>query len=234
MLKYTLVENPLTPALNDYIAHPVKVRTHELQDIFQRINARRPGLTMSQIFSVTNELIEEICTIIGDGEAINTPLINTLFSLSGMYEGATDSFDPKRHSLKLNVYPGTRLREVLRKVKLEKTVAAEPLPHIIEVKDMVSGAVNERLTPGGVVRLGGGRLKILEKEETNGVFIVDEHGTEIKLSMIVENKPTNIIAVIPADVAPGVYFMEVRTSDNRGSKPLRTLKTGRFYKELIV
>jgi hypothetical protein len=235
MLHYTLIENLLTPAPDDYTAQPVNVRTHELQDIFQRIGARYPGLTPTQISSAVNEFIEEVCSIVEDGEAVNTPLFNTLFSLPGVYEGAVDSYDPKRHSVKLNISPGTRLRDAVRKVKLEKTVVAEPLPHILEVKDVLGGAVNETLTPGGVVQIRGGRLKFLPEEENNGVFLAGENGTEVKLAMIVENKPARIIAVLPENIAQGVYFMEVRTSySGSGSKPLRILKTGRFHKELTV
>jgi hypothetical protein len=235
MIEYYLIDNPLTPAPDDYMAQMLNVRVHKLDDIFQRISARYPGLTPAQISSAVNEFFEEICAITADGETINTPLFNSHFSVSGVFDGAMDVFDPKRHSLKLHVSLGTRLREALRKVKLEKTIAAEPVPHILEVKDIQSDTVNEKLTPGGVVKLGGGRLKFLQGEENNGVFIVDENGAEKKLSTIVENNPTHIIAVMPADVAAGVYFMEVRSSfSGSDKKPSRMLKIGRFHKELIV
>jgi hypothetical protein len=234
MLQYTLIENLLTPAPDDYMAQTVNVRTHELQDIFQRIGARYPGLTPTQISAAVNEFFEEVCTVAENGETVNTPLFNTQFSLPGVYEGAMDSFDSKRHTVRLNISPGTRLRDAVRKVKLEKTVVSEPLPHILEVKDMLGGAVNETLTPGGVVQIRGGRLKFLQEEENNGVFLAGENGTAVKLAMIVENKPARIIAVLPEDLAQGVYFMEVRTSYTGNTRPSKVLKTGRFNKELTV
>jgi hypothetical protein len=235
MLQYTVLENLLTPAPDDYMAQPVDVRTHDLPAIFKRIAARYPGLTPTQISSAVNEFFEEIRMITEEGETVNTPLLNTQFSTPGVYSGAMDSFDAKRHSLKLNLAPGKLLRESVKKVKLEKVVVSEPLPHILEVKDVVSESVNETLTPGGVLQLRGSRLKFLPSEENNGVFLIDEQGVATKLSVIVENKPARIMMMLPADLPQGAYFAEVRTTYSGGSaKPVRTLKTNRFYKELTV
>jgi hypothetical protein len=234
MLQYALLENLLTPAPNDYMAQPVNVRTHDLEGVYKRISARYPGLTPAQIAAAVNEFIEEICAITEEGEAVNTPLVNTQFSTPGVYEGAMDSYDSKRHSVRLNLVPGTRLREAVRKVKLEKVVVAEPLPHILEVKDIVSNTVNETLTPGGVVQLRGGRLKFLPAETDNGIFLINEQGAETKLAVIVENKPARLIAVLPADLQRGDYSIEVRTSWTTSGKPMKTLKQGRFNKILTV
>jgi hypothetical protein len=234
MLHYTLVENYLTPAPNDYTAQPVNVRSYDLAAIFKRISARYPGLTPAQISAAVNEFIDEVYTITEDGEAVNTPLFVTQWSIPGVIEGAADSIDPKLHPAKINLYAGSGLREAARKVKTEKVIVADPAPHILEVKDVTSGSVNDTLTAGGVVQLRGGRLKFLIAEENNGIFLIDEQGKEVKLTMIVENKPARLIAVVPADIPKGDYFIEVRTSYNAGGKPMKTLKHGRYNKILTV
>jgi hypothetical protein len=235
MLQYTLLENLLTPDPNDYTAQPVNVRTIDMDGIFQRIEARYPGLTPSQIAAAVNEFIDEISTITEEGSAINTPLLNTQFSTPGLYKGAMDSFDSKRHSVKLNLMPGTRLRAAVKKVKTEKVIVAEPLPHILEVKDIASDTVNDTLTPGGVVQLRGGRLKFLPAEANNGIFLINsEQNVETKLVVIVENKPARLIAVLPTDLAQGDYFIEVRTSCSATGKPMKSLKQGRYNKILSV
>jgi hypothetical protein len=228
MLQYTF------PAPNDYTAQPVNVRTIDLEGIFQRIGARYPGLTPAQISAAVNEFFDEVCTITEEGDVINTPLLNTSFSMPKVYEGAMDSYDPKRHSLKLNLSPGTHLRDAVKKVKPEKVIVAEPLPHVLEVKDIISDSVNETLTPGGVVQLRGGRLKFLPAEENNGIFLINEQNESIKLAVIVENKPARLIAVLPTELPEGDYFIEVRTSYASGGKPSKTLKQGRFNKILTV
>jgi hypothetical protein len=234
MLQYALFENLLTPAPNDYTAQPVNVRSHDIDDIIKRIGARYSGLTPAQIRAAFDEISDEMRIITEEGEAINTPIINTLWSIPGVVEGAVDYIDPKKNPPKLNATPGTILREAAKKVKLEKVIAAEPLPHILEVKDITSETVNELITPGGVIQLRGGRLKFLPGIENNGIFIVNEQGSEVKLTTIVENKPARLIAVLPGNIPQGDYFIEVRTSCAATGKPMKSLKQCRYNKILTV
>ncbi|MDR1169331.1 MAG: hypothetical protein LBK97_00670 [Prevotellaceae bacterium] len=115
MPQYTALENLLTPALDDYMAQPVNVCTYDLDAIYLCIGARYPGLTPTQIASGVNEFFEEVVTITENGETINTHLFNTQFGMPGVYDGAMDSFDPKRRSVKLNLNPGTMLRAAVQK-----------------------------------------------------------------------------------------------------------------------
>jgi hypothetical protein len=219
--------------LGDYLAQPVNVRSYTLQEIFQRIGARYPGLTPTQISSAVNEFFEEVAKITEDGETVTTPLFNTQLSMPGVYKGAMDSFDSKRHSVKVNINPGTILREAVRKVKTEKVTVTEPLPHILEVKDVTSDTVNDVITPGGVVQLRGGKLRFLTDQPDNGIFLISEDETEYKLVTIVENKPARLIAVLPS-LPQGEYYMEVRTSYSGSGKPTKALKRGRYNKILTV
>jgi hypothetical protein len=233
MLYYTLIENLLTAIAGDFLAQPVNVRSYTFPEIVQRISDRYPGLTPTQITAAVSEFFEELTKITEAGETVNTPYINTQMSMPGVYKGAMDSFDPKRHSVKLNINPGTILREAARKIKTEKVIVAESLPHILEVKDVMSDTVNDTITPGGVIQLRGSKLKFLTDQPDNGIFLLGENETEIKLVTIVENKPARLIAVLPADLPQGEYFIELRTSFTTG-KPAKTLKRGRYGKQLTI
>ncbi|MDR1155024.1 MAG: DUF4469 domain-containing protein, partial [Bacteroidales bacterium] len=221
-------------APGDYLAQPVNVRSYTLQEIFQRISARYPGLTPVQISAAVGEFIEEVLVITENGETVTTPLFNTQLSMPGVYEGAVDVFDAKRHAVRINTNPGVRLREAVRKVKTEKVSVAEPLPHILEVKDVTSDTVNDLITPGGVIQLRGSRLKFLKDQPDNGIFLFRENDAEIELGAIVENKPARLIAVLPAYLPQGEYFIEVRTTFSTAGKPAKTLKRGRYNKILTV
>jgi hypothetical protein len=158
----------------------------------------------------------------------------TQWSIPGAVEGAADAVNPKTHPAKINLYAGSALREAARKVKTEKVIVAEPAPHIVEVRDVLSGTANETLTAGGVVQIRGGRLKLLTSEANNGIFLVDEQGGEFKITVIVENKPARLIAVMPADIPQGDWFIEVRTSCSTSGKPMKSLKQGRYSRILTV
>jgi hypothetical protein len=97
----------------------------------------------------------------------------------------------------------------------------------------MSDTVNDVITPGGVVQLRGGKLKFLADQPDNGIFLLGENETEFKVLTIVENKPARLIAVLPADLPKGEYFIELRTSFTTG-KPAKTLKRGRYNKILSV
>lgn len=234
MLKYCLRENLLTPAPDDYMAQAADVRSYTLDEIIDLMMEKGSTLTRADV-AATLQVYGEVCSLlIKDGSAVNTPLMNTSMSISGVFDGANDSFDKKRHTVNLNITAGTLLRDAVTKVKCEKTEGVSTDPYITEVADIVSGKVNEVLTKGGVVQLTGSRLKFDAKDAAQGIFFVPETGNPVRASVIAENKPARVMAIIPADLAAGTYYIEVRSKHSGGGKPLKAVKAGRFAKPLTV
>ena len=231
MLKYSLRENLLTPAPDDYMAQVTDTRSYSLEEIIDLMMDKGTTLTRADVAAVLQVYGEVCSSIVADGAALNTPLMNTALSVSGVFNGANDSFDKKRHTVNLNMTAGSLLRDAVAKVKTEKTEGASTDPYITEVTDIVSGKVNEALTKGGVVQLTGSRLKFDQKDEAQGVFFVPETGNPVRAAVIAENKPARLMAIIP-DLAAGTYYVEVRTKVDTKGKTLKTLKTGRFNKPL--
>ena len=234
MLKYSLRENLLTPAPDDYMAQVADVRSYTLDEIIDLMMEKGTTLTRADVAATLQVYGEVVSAIIKDGSAVNTPLMNTSMSISGVFDGANDSFDKKRHTVNLNITAGTLLRDAVTKVKCEKTEGVSTDPYITEVADIVSGKVNEVLTKGGVVQLTGSRLKFDAKDTAQGIFFVPETGNPVRASVIAENKPARVMAIIPADLPAGTYYIEVRTKIAEGGKALKNLKTGRFAKALTV
>ena len=234
MLKYSLRENLLTPAPDDYMAQVADVRSYTLDEIIDLMMDKGTTLTRADV-AATLQVYGEVCSsLIKDGAALNTPLMNTALSISGVFNGANDAFDKKRHTVNLNITAGILLRDVLPKIKCEKTEAASTDPYITEVADIVSGKVNEVLTKGGVVQLTGSRLKFKADDTAQGIFFVPETGNPVRASVIAENKPARLMAIIPADLPAGTYYIEVRSKHSGGGKPLKAVKAGRFAKPLTV
>ena len=234
MLKYSLRENLLTPAPDDYMAQAADVRSYTLDEIIDLMMEKGSTLTRADVAATLQVYGEVVSAIIKDGSAVNTPLMNTSMSISGVFDGANDSFDKKRHTVNLNITAGTLLRDAVTKVKCEKTEGASTDPYITEVADIVSGKVNEVLTKGGVVQLVGSRLKFDAKDAAQGIFFVPETGEAVRAAVIAENKPARLMAIIPADLAAGTYYIEVRSKHSGGGKPLKAVKAGRFAKPLTV
>ena len=234
MLKYCLRENLLTPAPDDYMAQAADVRSYTLDEIIDLMMEKGSTLTRADVAATLQVYGEVVSAIIKDGSAVNTPLMNTSMSISGVFDGANDSFDKKRHTVNLNITAGTLLRDAVTKVKCEKTEGASTDPYITEVTDIVTGTVNTSLTKGGVVQLVGSRLKFDVKDTAQGIFFVPETGAPVRAAVIAENKPARLMAIIPADLPAGTYYIEVRTKILEGNKSGKTLKTGRFNKALTV
>ena len=232
MLKYSLRENLLTPAPDDYMAQATDVRSYTLDEIIDLMMEKGTTLTRADVAATLQVYGEVVSAIIKDGCALNTPLMNTSMSISGVFDGANDSFDKKRHTVNLNITAGTLLRDAVTKIKCEKTEGASTDPYITEVTDIVTGTANTTLTKGGVVQLVGARLKFDAKDAAQGIFFVPETGEAVRAAVIAENKPARLMAIIPADLAAGTYYIEVRTKIDMGGKKLKTHKTGRFNKPL--
>ena len=234
MLKYSLRENLLTPAPDDYMAQAADVRSYTLDEIIDLMMEKGSTLTRADVAATLQVYGEVVSAIVKDGSAVNTPLMNTALSISGVFDGANDTFDKKRHSVNLNVQAGILLRDGLPKIKCEKTEAADTNPYITEVTDIVSGTVNTTLTKGGIVQLVGSRLKFDAKDSSQGIFFIPETGAPVRATVIAENKPARLMAIIPADLEAGTYYIEVRTKILEGNKSGKTLKVGRFNKTLTV
>ncbi len=232
MLKYSLRENLLTPAPDDYMAQVQDVRSYTLDEIIDAMMEKGSTLTRADVAATLQIYGEVVRAIVKDGSAVNTPLINTALSISGVFDGANDAFDKKRHTVNLNITAGTLLRDAVGKVKCEKTESASTDPYITEVSDIVSGKTNGVLTKGGVVQITGSRLKFDPKDEAQGIFFVPDTGMLVRAAVIAENKPARLMAIIPVDLAAGTYYIEVRTKIVGSSQKSKTLKTGRFDKPL--
>lgn len=233
MLKYSLVENLLTERLDDYSAQAHNVSSLDKGAIINRMLNRGTLLTRTDILAVLNGFEETVAEAILAGYSVNLPLFNTSFSISGVFESPLDTFDGNRHKLNVNLTKGLLLREAERKVKFEKTNNPAPLPQIQEIRDSISGAVNEKLTAKGVVELRGYNLKIEGTDDSCGLWFVAENGTQTKAGVIIENKPSKIIAMIP-ELPDGSYQLKVVTQFSNSLRLLKTPKLFVYPKILVV
>ena len=148
MLEYSLHENPLTDRKDDYAAQTHSKTVYTREQFIDLMLQRGTLVTKTDIVAVLNNIEETVTYVIKNGGTLNLPLMNIGFSISGVFESALDTFDPNRHKLHVNVSKGTLLRDAEKEVNLTKVNMPSPQPQILEVKDSVSGKVDEILTAG--------------------------------------------------------------------------------------
>ena len=232
MLKYSLSENLLTECPDDYSAQTNATGSLDKEALVARMLSKGTLVTRTDILAVLNNLEETVVQALLEGYTVTSPLFNTSFSISGVFDSPKDTFDGNRHKLNINVTKGTLLRNAEKNVKFEKTNAVAPLPQIHEVKDVLSSTVNERLTSKGVIEISGYNIKIDGEQPPCGVWFVHENGTETPAEIYIENKPSKILAMIP-QLATGNYQIKIVTQYS-GSNLLKTPKTYIYPKMLVV
>ena len=236
MANYSLRDNPLTEDPNDKLAQLEGVRSFTKEEIIERILKRGNTMTRTDLLAAINAYAEEIAFITEEGNTVNTPLLNTSLSISGVFVNGEDSFDPRRHTLKINAQAGTALKEAAAKIKLTKVQGSAAVPLITGVRDTLSSSddTTNALKAGSVIELTGARLKFDSGDSEQGVFFIGEGG-EIRLVQVVENKPARILAVLPSDTKAGTYTVEVRTkSATNTTRATKSLKNGRFERTVTV
>ena len=226
MLKYCLRENLLTPAPDDYMAQMADVRS-----VFENMRA----ITASSRKNKCSAYTQYACALF----LLNSLFLPRLFSkrvtalckYMRQIQGAN-----KKHPQAYLMYVEDCFlcsnAVVAHRFPQEEGVSTDP--YITEVTDIVTGTVNTTLTKGGVVQLVGSRLKFDAKDTAQGIFFVPETGEAVRAAVIAENKPARLMAIIPADLAAGTYYIEVRSKHSGGGKPLKAVKAGRFAKPLTV
>ncbi len=234
MLHYSLHDNVLTERSDDMSAKTHVSESYNRDAFINLMLQRGTLLTKTDILAVFNNMEETAVYIIENGGTLNLPLFSTGFSITGVFEGATDAFDAERHKLKVNVRKGSLLREAEKQVKISKMNTPPHQPQILEVKDSISGKVNSILSAGGVVEIAGIDIKILGDKPEVGLYFTSSGSTgannEAKASTIITNKPSKLIALIPV-LPTGTYKIKIVTQYNSGKdlkKPKVTICTQSF------
>ena len=229
-IKYALRENLLTSDPDDCMAQVVDARSYSQEDIAQEMIKRGSSLTAADIAAYQKLEAEVYADIIANGGNVNTPLISTSFSITGVFANQTDSFDKTRHAIKLNVNAGSALREAAAKATAQKVEAASTDPYITSVTDKVSGD-SAAIKAGSVMELTGARLKFDASDEEQGVFLLTSSG-EVRCATIIENKPARLLVLLPADISAGEFSVEVRTRLGSDRNPRKNVKSGKYAKTL--
>jgi hypothetical protein len=227
MLEYCLESNELTANPNDRRAKTVNVVSRSQEAVIDRILQIGAGLTRSDVLSVLEAEKQVISAMLADGEAVTTDLFNAFPGIQGVFTGAEDSFDPKRHRVKIHLTEGAGLRNVESQVKTKKVLPGPTGAYITSVMDVKSGSESNLLTPKGPLRIYGSKLKVSGDDPAVGIFFKAADGAEVKVSPVdlVENKPSEVIVLIP-DLAPGQWTIRLGTqfsgSSTESKKPHST------------
>ena len=229
-IQYALYPNPLTDGSDDQRAVIQNQESRTTEDIINEIVGRGSTVTRAELLAVIEEYEATITKFVANGDRVNTPLVNISSSISGIFANTDDHYDSRRHQIKLNVNPGLRLKEAIEDMTTQKVNARQRRPQVTMVEDHMSGTKNDKITPGGMLKISGSLLKYNPEDIEQGVFLMATDGSETKLGPVIRNKPSTLIITVPDGLPTGNYKLEVRSIIRRTT----ALRRGRLLTALSV
>ena len=87
-------------------------------------------------------------------------------------------------------------------------MSSDPIPNDFE--DIASDTVNNIITPTGTAILQGVRLKFNMEDDEQGIFFIAANGAVNRVSKIITMTSSQVVFLIPQELAAGEYTLEVR------------------------
>lgn len=210
-VNYYLRENRLGQNGRHYMANVISSSSVELSDLIEEMLRRGSTVTRADILSVLTEYHSVIEFFLQNGANVRTPLVNFSSSIGGIFDYPTDYFDPVRHMIRPVTNPGKQLQQYYRhRMSAHLVEPRQNIPQPEVFRDVVSGERNGCITPGGMAKLLGRRLKINGREDGAGIFFINDDQEERATTFIGQNYPSELIFTIP-QLTPGHYTLEIRT-----------------------
>ena len=199
--------------------------TQRNEDIAALITRERSEFRPETILNILNMRDKAVVGFIQDGLSCMDGVSQISPRVSGVWETENSQYDEKIHKRNVDMIPTSELRNALDSITVKVLGAKETTAKISAVTDTASGLTDGTLTIGDDILIEGEKLKVDEKDPLQGVFFVTKDGgeykTERRLSL---NKPTQILARVPANVPEGKVTVKVRTKFAGSAKALKELR----------
>jgi hypothetical protein len=221
-IRAELYDNLLTEDPNDFAARVVADKPLTSKDVCNYATQRGGADISAKAMEHAVDLyLSEMAYLLCNGFTVNTGVFNVRPKIKGVFNKATEQFNPEKHKISFDFNQGLRLRRELANVSVEITGVSKVTFFIDEVTDIESESVNDLLTPNRNLRISGSKIRIDGENEANGVYFVNQETNErVKVSSKIPlNKPSELMVVIPA-LAAGSYKLELVTQYGGNSKHL--------------
>ncbi len=212
-IHYLLYPNKLTEDPGDYIARVRVAGAADLDKVIDRmINQEGSIAVRADVLSTMEDFFHAVEDLLVEGYTVRTPVANFRLGVKGTFDGAGDSFDPKRHRIVAKANIGLRLRKAVPpRIEMAKGHGSLYIPRPEEYSDAASGSVNDILTPGGIGKVRGNLLRFDPADPLQGVFFRDTNGGgETRVEACGEVLPGSLHLIVPG-LAAGSYKLVVRT-----------------------
>lgn len=232
MADYSLKDNPFSKVDGEKVAQIENSSSYTLDDLI-KLGEKEGIISNPHDFRANVEKFFKMCeNVVSQGGNLNLPIVTTQLSIAGVFNGADDVFDAKRHALKINASAGLALKKAVGDVKLTKVEAKSKLPNITAIVDRVTNKVDSEVKIGSTVQLSGNRLRFDADDAEQGVFLVGDTGVK-RCEPVFDNKPGTLLFVIPLGTEAGPAHFEVRSKVSGDNSKVKNMRIG-VSKQIMV
>ena len=235
-IRVYLYENFLTDNPNDFTAKVISERTLNVKEICKMAVSRGGAPSTAEAMEHNVALfLKEMSYQLMDGYSVNTGYFTANAQVRGVFDSRNEAFNPAKHSILFRFNQGDLLRKEIPNVKVQVMGVGESGIVISHVVDSKTGSVNDLLTPGGALKIKGGKLKIAGDHPDIGVSFEDEAGGSVKVDErdLIVNKPSELIVHIPA-LSAGRYQLVICTQFSGSANSLKEPRMTTYEKVLTV
>ncbi|GAB6392683.1 MAG: DUF4469 domain-containing protein [Treponematales bacterium] len=232
-LEYYIQPNPLTANPDDFRAQVIHARCYTQDEIVDRILKKGSTLNRGALNEAFGLWLETVADILAEGDGIDTKAVVIHLSVKGTFDAEGRSDNMETHA---SVHLGTELDKARKRAKARRVAPRQKGTVIENITDMQTQAVNRRLTPGGVVKVAGEKVKLAGDDPSVGLYFVNTaDGAETKAAAesIVENTAGHILALVPP-LAAGTYHARIVTRYAGSGTLLSAPRETTFDKPLTV
>jgi hypothetical protein len=218
-----LYDNPLTERPDDRYGRVINIASINEDTLIARAIAGGFNGNADSMKATYSAMKTEALKGIVRGEIVNFGLGHVVLDVEGVFEGDSPIWNPEKHKLVATITTTKELRETLKVTPVNVIGLAPGKAAISTITDVVTGKINEVLTPNGMASIRGTRIKIEGEKEGVGLFLTEQDSqtvTQIPVTTIGMNDPSRIMFIIPADLPAGDYVLSIGTQFGGHSKQL--------------
>jgi len=230
-LKYGLVPNKLNTKNGDCVGLTTGNDSYSTKDIIEMMIERGSTVTKAEALAVIEEYSQVISTLVRGGASVNTELFAVSPSVSGNFTGMDDSFDPNRHSVKLNLTAGSRLQQEINHIQLKKVQIHSRIPVVRQFTDLYSGMKDNSFTPGQAASVKGSLLKFEETDPLQGIFLIGDGKKETRVDRVIKNVASELLFIMPDTLLDKEYRIEIRAKVYRTTQIRKGLYANKLVKD---
>lgn len=236
-IDYKLHEYNL-PSGADYRARVQHQRVIDLDGVIRTMGQYQSGISRAIMAAVLEAFLKTLISLLLDGYKVVTPFAVFSITIKGTFTSPEDKFDHRRHKLELLITPGDLLKDGFeQEARATKRKLVLPHPRLDRCTQVSAPADASTLYPGRMASLHGANLKFDLHDPDQGIFLTpvqssaapEPVGPPIRVEDVGHNKGRKLVFVVPADLPPGAYRLEVRARFGR-----HTVRAGQLSKVLVV